>query len=188
MKIEPTDALIIVDVQNDFCPGGALAVPDGDKVVEPINRVALLFRYVVTTQDWHPHNHSSFKEHGGIWPPHCVAGTTGAELHPQLNQQPVNISIHKADTAEKDAYSGFDNTNLAEQLRQRGVVRVFVCGLATDYCVRVTALDALKEDFATFVLTDAVRGVDVQTGDSEKALREMQESGAMMVTSGELET
>lgn len=187
MKISPTDALIIVDAQNDFCPGGALAVPDGDKVIEPINRVAPLFRCVVTTQDWHPPNHCSFKENGGMWPSHCVAGTPGAELHPQLNQQPVNLRIHKADTAEKDAYSGFDNTDLAAQLRQRGVKRVFVCGLATDYCVRATALDALKEGFETVVLTDAVRGVDVQPGDSERALQEMRAMGAMMVTSGELE-
>jgi nicotinamidase/pyrazinamidase len=187
MKISPTDALIIVDVQNDFCPGGALAVPDGDKVVDPINRIAPLFRHVVTTQDWHPRHHISFKEQGGAWPVHCVAGTQGAELHPRLNQQPVTLRVRKADTADKDAYSGFDHTNLAEQLRQRGVTRVFVCGLATDYCVRATALDALKEGFATFVLTDAVRGVDVQPGDSERALREMQEAGAMMVESGELE-
>ncbi|MCS6860993.1 MAG: bifunctional nicotinamidase/pyrazinamidase [Abditibacteriales bacterium] len=186
MKIEPSDALIIVDVQNDFCPGGALAVPDGDAVVEPINRVAPLFSHVVTTQDWHPPHHCSFKEQGGMWPVHCVAGTSGADLHPQLNQQAVHLRIRKADTAERDAYSGFDHTDLAAQLRQRGVRRVFVCGLATDYCVRATTLDALKEGFVTFVITDAVRGVDVQPGDSEKALREMQEAGATMVTSGEL--
>ncbi len=187
MKISPTDALIIVDVQNDFCPGGALAVPDGDQVVASINRIAPLFRHVVTTQDWHPRNHTSFKEHGGPWPPHCVAGTQGAELHPQLNQQAVSLRIRKADTVERDAYSGFDHTGLAEQLRQRGVMRVFVCGLATDYCVRATALDALKEGFTTFVLTDTVRGVDVQPGDSEKALQEMREAGVRMIESGELE-
>ena len=188
MKIQPTDALIIVDVQNDFCPGGALAVPEGDKVVEPINRVAPLFRHVVTTQDWHPPNHCSFQQSGGIWPVHCVAGTPGAELHPQLNQQPVNIRIRKADTVDRDAYSGFDHTDLAEQLRSRGVARVFVCGLATDYCVRATALDALREGFATFVLTNAVRGVDAQPGDSEKALREMQQAGVNLITTGELES
>lgn len=187
MRIQPTDALIIVDVQNDFCPGGALAVPEGDKVVQPINRVAPLFRLVVTTQDWHPPNHCSFQENGGAWPVHCVAGTPGAELHPQLDQQPVTIHIHKADTVDRDAYSGFDHTDLAEQLRRRGVDRVFVCGVATDYCVRATALDALREGFATFVLTDAVRGVDVQPGDSEKALAEMQKAGARPVTSRELE-
>jgi nicotinamidase/pyrazinamidase len=187
MKIQPTDALIIVDVQNDFCPGGALAVPEGDMVVAPINRVALLFRHVVATQDWHPPNHCSFRENGGVWPVHCVAGTTGAELHPQINQQPIGIRIRKADTATRDAYSGFDHTDLADQLRARGVRRIFVCGLATDYCVRATALDAINAGFDTFLLTDAVRGVNVQPGDSEQALRAMQLAGASSITTGELE-
>jgi nicotinamidase/pyrazinamidase len=186
MKIQRTDALIIVDVQNDFCPGGAVAVADGDNVVDPINRVVPLFRHVVATQDWHPLNHCSFQEHGGVWPVHCVAGTPGAE-HSRLAQQQVNIRIRKADTADRDAYSGFDHTDLAEQLRRRGVTRVFVCGLATDYCVRATALDALKEGFKTVVLIDAIRGVDVPAGNAEKSLREIEQAGAAGVTSGELQ-
>jgi len=188
MKIQPADALIIVDVQNDFCPGGALPVRDGDLVVEPINRVATLFRHMVTTQDWHPPNHSSFKEHGGIWPVHCVAGTPGAELHSRLNQRPVNVRIRKADTANRDAYSGFDHTDLAEQLRSRRVARVFVCGLATDFCIRATALDALTQGFDTFILTDAVRGVDAQPSDSEKSLQDLKRAGASLITTSDLES
>lgn len=173
----PHTALIIVDVQNDFCPGGALGVPEGDKVIPVINAVSGDYPVVVTTQDWHPTNHVSFREQGGPWPPHCVAGTAGAELHPELDTAPVNLRIRKADTAAKDAYSGFQGTNLAEELRKRGVTDVVVAGLATDYCVKATALDAMAEGFGVTVLADASRPVEVTPGDGERALQELRDAG-----------
>jgi nicotinamidase/pyrazinamidase len=153
------DALIIVDVQNDFCPGGALAVGEGDAVVPVLNRLARQFGTVVATQDWHPANHQSFKEQGGIWPAHCVAGETGAELHAELDQAAIDLYVRKATTPEQEAYSGFDGTDLAAQLEARGVERVYVGGLALDYCVDATALDAKQAGFDTYVIRDATRAV-----------------------------
>lgn len=153
------DALIIVDLQNDFCPGGALAVGEGDAVVPVINDLARQFGTVAATQDWHPRDHRSFTEQGGTWPVHCVAGTAGAELHPALDRTPIDLYIRKATTPDAEAYSGFDGTDLAEQLRQRGVERVYVAGLALDYCVDATALDARKAGFETYVVSDATRAV-----------------------------
>lgn len=153
------DALIIVDVQNDFCPGGALAVGEGDAVVPVINDLARQFGTVAATQDWHPRDHRSFTAQGGTWPVHCVAGTAGAELHPALDRTPIDLYIRKATTPDAEAYSGFDGTDLAEQLRQRGVERVYVAGLALDYCVDATALDARKAGFETYVVSDATRAV-----------------------------
>lgn len=187
IEIQETDALILVDVQNDFCPGGALAVPDGDQVVEPLNRVSEWFPLVVATQDWHPPHHASFRAQGGPWPPHCVAGTVGAELHPALNVGAIDLNVKKAIQPDQEAYSGFDGEpDLAELLSTQGVKRVFVGGLATDYCVKATVLDALKQGFEAVVLTDAIRGVDVEPGDSEKALQEMQAAGAILATTEEL--
>lgn len=153
------DALIIVDLQNDFCPGGALAVGEGDAVVPVINDLARQFGTVAATQDWHPRDHRSFTAQGGTWPVHCVAGTAGAELHPALDRTPIDLYIRKATTPDAEAYSGFDGTDLAEQLRQRGVERVYVAGLALDYCVDATALDARKAGFETYVVSDATRAV-----------------------------
>lgn len=153
------DALIIVDLQNDFCPGGALAVGEGDAVVPVINDLARQFGTVAATQDWHPRDHRSFTAQGGTWPVHCVAGTLGAELHPALDRTPIDLYIRKATTPDAEAYSGFDGTDLAEQLRQRGVERVYVAGLALDYCVDATALDARKAGFETYVVSDATRAV-----------------------------
>lgn len=158
-QIGPDDALIIVDVQNDFCPGGALAVGEGDAVVPILNRLAPRFGTVVATQDWHTADHSSFAAQGGPWPDHCVAGTPGAELHPDLDREPIDLYVRKATMAAQDAYSGFDGTDLAERLRARGVRRVYVGGLALDYCVDATALDAAKAGFETAVITDATRAV-----------------------------
>ena len=184
MKIDKkTDALLIVDVQNDFCPGGALAVPDGDKVVKPINSIKPLFDMAVTTQDWHPGNHSSFQENGGIWVIHCVQDSKGAELHPNLDTSGT-IAVKKGDVVDSDGYSGFSDTNLAEILT--GKKRVFVTGLATDYCVKATALDAVEEGFEVFLVKDAVRGVNVNPGDDEKAVREMADAGVKLVGSEEL--
>lgn len=167
------EALIIVDVQNDFCPGGALEVPDGDAVVPVINGVLDRFPVIVATQDWHPANHCSFVEQGGIWPPHCVAGTVGADLHPDLRADAISLRVRKATTPEADAYSGFQGTDLAEKLRSRGVDAVTIVGLATDYCVKATALDAKSAGFSVTVIADACRAVDVHPGDGANAIQGM---------------
>jgi nicotinamidase/pyrazinamidase len=180
------DALIIVDVQNDFCPGGALPVRNGDDVVPVINRLLTHRWLAVATKDWHPADHCSFKAQGGPWPPHCVQGTAGAELHPELETAPIQVIITKGSRPDKDAYSGFDGTELAKILRQKGVKRVLVCGLATDYCVRATAHDALKEGFEVLVLEDAIRGVEVSPGDCQRAIDGLRTAGARLVVSSDL--
>lgn len=186
MKInKENDALIIVDVQNDFCPGGALAVPEGDKVIPTINSLIGRFDKVFTTQDWHPADHVSFKSQGGTWPPHCVAGTPGAELHRDLKASDA-IHILKGTDSDKEAYSGFHRTDLASRLRKSGITRIFVGGLATDYCVKNTVLDGRKGGFETVVISDAVRGVNVNPHDSENAIAEMRDAGAEIVESKEI--
>jgi nicotinamidase/pyrazinamidase len=173
-------ALIIVDFQNDFCPGGALAVPDGDAIAGRINELAASgdFDVVVATRDWHPPDHGSFADQGGPWPPHCVAGTPGAELHHALDPTPIDAVVDKGQDRQTEGYSGFEGTELASLLRERGVEHVTVVGLATDYCVRHTALEALREGFAVTVDSTAARGVDVEPGDSERALEAVREAGA----------
>ncbi|MBI3326635.1 MAG: nicotinamidase [Nitrospinae bacterium] len=180
------DALIIVDVQNDFCPGGALPVPEGDKVILPINQMLGYPWLTVATKDWHPPNHCSFKEQGGPWPPHCVQNTHGADFHPSLDASRIRRVVTKGSRVEKDAYSGFEGTDLVTILRQEGVKRVVVCGLATDYCVRATARDALAEGFEVLVLEDAIRGVEVHAGDCQRALEELTAAGARCVSSSAL--
>jgi nicotinamidase/pyrazinamidase len=181
------DALIVVDVQNDFLPGGALAVPEGDAVVPVLNtalaRFAALGLPVFATRDWHPPDHCSFQARGGPWPPHCLAGTPGAGFAANLALPPAAYIISKATTAERDAYSGFEGTDLDVRLRQLGVRRVFVGGLATDYCVLNTVRDALRLGYATVLLRDAIRAVDVEPGDGERAIAEMQRLGAIAVDS-----
>jgi nicotinamidase/pyrazinamidase len=173
-------ALVIVDFQNDFCPGGALAVPDGDAIAPRLNDLAGSGEYdlVVATRDWHPPDHGSFAEHGGPWPVHCVAGTPGAELHHALDPTPIDAVIDKGQARDTEGYSGFEGTGLAGLLRDRGVDHVTVVGLATDYCVKNTALDALREGFSVTVDSTATRGVDVEPGDSERALAEVRTAGA----------
>jgi len=176
------DALIIVDVQRDFCSGGALPVPEGEKIIPTLNRYIKKFSeagaLIIATRDWHPPNHVSFVKYGGPWPPHCVQGTPGAEFHPDL-KLPRNIKIvSKATSADKEAYSGFNGTGLGAELRKAGIRRVFVGGLATDYCVKSTVLDALSLGFETVLLLDAIKGVNVNPGDSEKAINEMLKRGA----------
>ena len=176
-------ALIVVDYQNDFNPpDGALAVPEGDTIAPRINELARSGEYdlVVATRDWHPRDHGSFTEQGGIWPVHCVQGTPGAELHPALDREALDVVVDKGQDPGTDGYSGFDGTRLAELLREHDVDQVTVVGLATDYCVKNTALEALQEGFTVIVDTSAVRGVDVQPGDSERALAEMRAAGASM--------
>lgn len=176
------DALIIVDVQNDFLPGGNLAVPNGDEVVPVLNRYVAAFDSqglpIYTTRDWHPANHCSFKAQGGIWPPHCVAETEGAQFAPGLKRSADTVVVSKATTPGKDAYSGFEGTDLAERLSKQGIGRLFIGGLATDYCVLNTVRDALKHGFTVFLLQDAIRAVNVQPDDGQKAEEEMQRLGA----------
>ena len=179
-------ALIVVDVQNDFCPGGALAVVQGDEVVAPLNRLIDEFLDnglpVFKTRDWHPPTTKHFQAYGGTWPVHCVQNTRGAEFHPQLRDDP-RIHIISKGLGDTDCYSGFDETDLAEQLHQAKVDEVLVGGLATDYCVKNTVLDAIKNGFDVIVLADAIRPVDLQPGDGERAIEEMHRAGAEVVSS-----
>jgi nicotinamidase/pyrazinamidase len=175
---EPHDSLLIVDPQVDFCPGGALPVPGGDQIFAAVNRAAKAAPIVVASRDWHPADHISFLARGGQWPPHCVQGTRGAEFHPALDTAPIAKVFSKGSDPEQEAYSAFDGTELAAWLRERGVERLVVAGLATDYCVRASVLDARREGFDVVVLEDAIGAVDVQPGDGERALAEMRAQGA----------
>ena len=201
-------ALVIADVQNDFCPGGALAVPEGDQVIPIINRIQPWFDLVVATQDWHPANHGSFAaNHPGrrpgeqielagrpqiLWPVHCVQGTPGAEFHPALDRSQIVRVFRKGVDPRIDSYSGFfDNghnasTGLGEFLAERGATAVYVCGLTTDYCVKFTALDSVGLGFPTRLVEDACRGVEIRKGDVQEALRQMQEQGVAVIRSNEL--
>jgi len=181
------DALIVVDVQNDFCPGGSLPAPEGDAVVPVLNeymtRAADAGIPIFASRDWHPEQTRHFAAAGGPWPPHCVQGTPGAEFHPALRLPPGTVVISKGMSAEDQGYSAFeavlpDGQPLADALHARAVEHVYVGGLATDYCVRATVLDALKSGFATSVLIDASRPVNVQPDDGERALNEMLAAGA----------
>jgi nicotinamidase/pyrazinamidase len=174
-------ALIVVDYQNDFTPpSGALAVPEGDEIAERINGLIHSGDYdlVVATRDWHPPDHGSFEAQGGPWPVHCVAGTAGAELHPALDAAAIDVIVDKGQDPATEGYSGFDGTNLGELLRERGIGELTVVGLATDYCVKQTALEGLREGFAVTVDSTAVRGVEVKPGDSRHALEELRTAGA----------
>lgn len=179
-------ALILVDIQKDFCPGGALAVNEGDAVVAPANRLMEKFGNeglpVFLTRDWHPVNHSSFKENGGIWPPHCVANTDGAAFHDDLRVSEHAVIISKAAEVENDSYSGFEGTDLGERLRSLKVRDTIILGLATDYCVKNTVLDALKEGFSVTVIEEGIRAVNVETDDGKKAIDEMKKAGAEFIS------
>jgi len=184
-------ALILVDIQNDFCPGGALAVAEGDQVVGVVNRLMRVFPLVISTQDWHPANHVSFKEQGGPWPPHCVQSTQGAELHPALDTESIKHYFRKASSPDKDAYSEFEgvdenNRTLDEVLKSLNVKSLYVAGLATDYCVLATVLDGLKNGYEVYAITDGMRAVNVDPDDGEKALKEMAAKGARLVKSDEI--
>ena len=188
--MEQKAALIIVDVQNDFCPGGALAVAQGDGVVAPLNRYIDRFAGaglpIFASRDWHPEKTTHFKDFGGVWPVHCVQGSYGAEFHRALKLGGEATVVSKGMAADADSYSSFDavdgaGADLADLLKREGVTRIFVGGLATDYCVKQTVLDGRKLGFEVVLLKDAVRGVDVAPGDSERALREMLDAGAQAV-------
>ena len=192
------DALLIVDFQNDFTPGGALPVPEGDRIAAPLNRLLDEFDLVVATRDWHPPYHGSFlgvevdparwrgADPPSIWPPHCLQGTPGAELHPALERAKVDVVIDKGQDPNSQGYSGFQDTRLADLLRERGIDRLFVGGLATDYCVKNTVLDARALGLDVVVLEDAVGGVEAQPGDSARAVEEMKEAGASFAASNEV--
>lgn len=184
------DALLIVDVQRDFLPGGNLGVPEGDAVVPVLNRYIAAARAkglpIFASRDWHPRNHCSFKAQGGPWPEHCVAGTPGAAFAEGLQLPSDARIIDKATRVEADAYSAFSGTALAGELRGRGVQRLLVGGLATDYCVLNTVRDARREGFEVFLLKDAIRAVNVNPGDGERSEREMRDAGAVAATYEEL--
>jgi nicotinamidase/pyrazinamidase len=186
-------ALVIIDVQKDFCAGGALAVPNGDRVVPPLNRYitdAVKRGWpVYASRDWHPPVTKHFRQYGGLWPPHCVQGTEGATFHPDLQLPSSVIVVSAGDSADSDGYSAFegrvpDGTPFLDDLRKRGIRRLYVGGLATDYCVKHSVLDARRSGLEVTVLTDAVAGIDVKAGDSARALDEMRAAGAeIQVTS-----
>ncbi len=192
------DVLLIVDFQNDFTPGGALPVERGDEIAGPINALAERFELVVATRDWHPPDHGSFAgvevdparwegvDPPAIWPVHCVQNTPGAELHPALDRSKVDIVVDKAQDPDTQGYSAFHGGNLADVLRERGVGHIYVTGLATDYCVKNTVLDAVELGFGVTVVEDAVRGIEVEPGDIEAAKVAMRSAGAGFTSSHDL--
>jgi nicotinamidase/pyrazinamidase len=183
-------ALVIVDLQRDFCPGGALPVREGDEVIEPINGLIRKFQAedmpVLFTRDWHPKNHCSFKSQGGIWPPHAVRDTPGAQFPPSLHVPKSATIVSKATGRDAEAYSGFQGTDLGARLRSMGVKDLFIAGLATDYCVKNTVIDGIGEGFRVSLVTDCVKGVNLKRTDSATAFRKMIGRGARMTTSQQL--
>jgi nicotinamidase/pyrazinamidase len=192
------DALLVTDFQNDFTPGGALAVEGGDEIGEPINRLADRFELVIATRDWHPPDHGSFvgvevdperwegTDPPSIWPVHCVAGSEGAELHPKLDRSKLDLVLDKGQDPNSQGYSSFQGSGLAQALRERGVDRLYVTGLTTDYCVKNSVLDAIREGLDVVVVEDAIRAVNVKEGDGDRALEEMRAAGAAVQSSEEI--
>lgn len=207
LELTSTDVLLVVDVQNDFCEGGALAVPNGDQVVPVINGLIDCFLHSIATQDWHPADHQSFaSSHNDLepfsttelsygpqilWPDHCIQGETGSSFHKDLDQDSLELIIRKGFRKEIDSYSAFfendqsTTTGLTGYLQSRGIKRIFLCGLATDFCVYYSAIDAVKQGFETFVIADACRAIDMD-GSLEKAMIHMRESGVEIISSDEL--
>lgn len=192
IALKAGDALLVVDVQNDFLPGGSLAVPEGDAVLAPLNRCLRLFSGknlpVYASRDWHPPDHVSFRAQGGPWPPHCVANTRGAAFAAGLDLPSDAVVISKADTRGHDAYSAFEGTDLDRRLKDAGVHRLVAGGLATDYCVLNSVKDALALGYEVILLTDAVRAVEAKPGDGERALAEMRRLGAQFATTAEVQS
>jgi len=190
MTMKGASALLVVDIQKDFCAGGALAAPGGDDIIPAVNRHLADARAreiaVYATRDWHPAKTSHFKEYGGAWPPHCVQGTPGAQFHPDLKLPPDAIIVNKGDDPQRHGYSAFeghtsDGKSLLDDLRDRRITRVYVAGIATDYCVRESALDALRAGLEVRVLADGIAGIDARPGDAQRALDEMSAAGAQIV-------
>lgn len=190
MQVSETDALIVVDMQNDFCPGGALPVNDGHRVAGPVNKILHLFEQCVFTRDWHPPDHCSFAEDpaftDGSWPVHCVADSPGAEFHGDLHVPVEAYIVSKGSDPDKEQYSGFEDSELASHLKARGVKRIFVAGLATEFCVKSTVLDGLRHDFEAVLLTDACRGLDSPRGSTQEALDAMRDAKAAFCVSTDL--
>lgn len=194
MTEETRPALLVVDVQNDFCPGGALAVTDGDKIIEPTNKAIRFFdkngQPIFASRDWHPPDTKHFKDYGGIWPAHCIADTRGAKLHPDLKITGPTYIITKGTSKNDDGYSPFEGTAygrpLNELLRALKVTELFVCGLATDYCVKAACLDARKLGYTVYLMTDACKAVKLKPGDEALALNEMANAGVIFTTTDEV--
>jgi nicotinamidase/pyrazinamidase len=189
-------ALVVVDVQNDFSPGGSLGVPGGDKIIPAVNKYIKIFSKkkfpVFATRDWHPPRTSHFKDFGGAWPAHCIQGTRGAQFHPKLKLNPNATLLYKGTDPDKDGYSAFHAQELsgrdfARILEMEGIKEIYIAGLATDYCVKFTALEALKRGFKVKILLDAVKGVDLKPKDSEKAVKEIVKKGAKTITLKDME-
>lgn len=191
METMENSALLLVDLQNDFCPGGALAVPEGDRVAVVANRISDLFGFVVASQDWHPPNHVSFRDRGGPWPPHCIQGSSGADLHPALDQSRIDLVVRKGSNPDRDAYSAFEamdetGRTLDEILKNRKIDTLFIAGLATDYCVRASALDGITNGYRVYIVRDAVGAVEVNHGDGDQALEEIVRRGGRIVAGEDL--
>ena len=179
--MKKTKALLIVDVQNDFCPGGALAVPEGEKVVPLINKLIAEFPVICASKDWHPTESVHFQK----WPVHCVAGSKGAKFHPELDTNSIDLVLLKGTYNKDNGYSAFEATNIdfVQWLQTRNITDLYICGLATDYCVKASCLDAVREGFHVYLIEDAIRGVDLQRGDSEKSISDMRDAGVEIIDS-----
>lgn len=195
VRIQKGDTLSVTDMQNDFLPGGALGVPEGDKIIPYVNRAIALFKKnnlpIFFTRDWHPPDHCSFKDQGGPWPPHCVQNTSGADFSSELNIPEGSTIISKGSEKNSEQYSTLggrdaDGNTESSLMKKLGIRRIFIAGLATDYCVLNSVKDALAEGYEVYVLTDAIRAVDVNPGDGERAIEEMKQAGAKTITSKEL--
>jgi nicotinamidase/pyrazinamidase len=190
VEIQAGDALLLVDVQNDFLPGGRLPVPHGDEVIRPLNAYIRRFMAaglpIFASRDWHPPDHCSFRKRGGRWPVHCVAGSEGAQFPPALRVPGNAKIISKAITSDRDCYSAFDNTNLAAEFRELAIQRLFLGGLATEYCVRASVEDALREGFDVLLLTDAIQAINIEPGNGDRAIQRMVQAGAVLTRLEEL--
>jgi len=191
MKVESCDALLVVDVQKDFCPGGSLPVEDGHEVVPVINALLYKFSFIVFTRDWHPPDHCSFgdppKFEDGSWPAHCVQGSEGSEFCEELNVGETPIIFDKGVDPNMEEYGAFGRPDLGDLLREKGITRIFVTGLATNYCVKNTALGAVKQGFQVALVADACRGIDIPPGAVNETLDELREAGVVICSSTEVE-
>lgn len=189
-------ALLVVDIQNDFCPGGALGVREGDEIIPGINKYLKLFSQhklpIFASRDWHPKKTTHFKKYGGVWPVHCIQNTKGAEFHPKLKLAKEAILLYKGMNPQEDSYSVFqaedaNGMSFLNLLKILGIEEIYIGGLATDYCVRFTTSDAIKQGFKVKVLTDAIKGVNLKPDDSDNAIKEMKQAGTKFITLKDME-